>query len=560
MLHRPIFLARTLGAIVALCATHLPCTLQAQTTDTIAVITVNDFHASFLPYPKQDIPGAGRLWAAVDALRRRYPSHVVVSAGDNFGGSYFSRKTNDAWIPWYFDQLGITLSAVGNHEFDNGQVFLANRWENEPLRPKHWHLEYVCANVTDSSNQRPPYMRGIAIRYATLSNGDSIGIAFTGLVTATTPYQTSKRHLVGLNFRGDYAQVLAELHQEPAVRTALAHAPIHILNTHVATDMANDAPVWTEQGDDKAFAGIDTLGYHAVITGHSHAVVEGYLQHLPTVQAECYGKHVGLLTFIYDRSTRHVKALPPRIIAVDAGHSAAAQRDAIDAKVDSILHATINEQGRSLGQVLTQATDLLEHDRKNKRCISPLAGYICRSYADAARQALNLSPKAVVVGLSHTAGIRTHIQQGTVRTIDAGQVLPFDNKVALFRMPGHVLKALLEFGLNNRSYGWLQSADLTIEATESHTTHTDEWPHYTLRKATYTYGTTTHPIADSTYYYVAADNFMTLGGDSYPTAYFTPYRIEANTPVTSEAFFRYLQKQKSINIKRSPHSKVLRTR
>lgn len=557
----PTKLPLALWTILALSATHTPMMAQGikSLTDTIAVITVNDFHASFLPYPNQGIPGAGHLWATIDSLRHRYPSHIVVSAGDNFGGSYFSRKTNDAWVPWFFERLGITLSAIGNHEFDNGQVFLADRWQSEPQRPKGWHIDYVCANVTDSTGQPPHYMQRVATRHVPLAGGDSISIAFTGLVTATTPYQTSQKHIKGLHFRGDYAQVLRELHQEPAVQTAFTQSPIRILNTHIATEMHGTTPTWTEKGDDKAFEGIESLGYHAIITGHSHFVVEGRLHHLPTIQAECYGKHVGLLTFVYHRQTKHIEALPARAILVGTSQWAHQERDAIDAKMDSILNATTNDQGRSLGQILTQATDRLEHDRKDKRIITPLAGYICRSYADAAREALQLQASTIVIGLSHTAGIRTHLQQGKVRTIDAGQVLPFDNKVALFRMPGHVLKSLLEFGLNNRTYGWLQSADLIIEATEHHSTASttaDEWPHYTLKQVTYTNGHITHIIADSVDYYVAADNFMTLGGDSYPTAYFAPYRIEANTPVTSEAFFRYLQGQQSISIKHSPYSHV----
>lgn len=528
--------------------------------DTIAVITVNDFHASFLPYPDQDIPGVGRLWATVDSLRHAYPSHVVVSAGDNFGGSYFSRKTHDAWLPWIMHKLGITLSAIGNHEFDNGQTFLADRWQSEPLRPKDWHLDYVCANVTDSTGQRPHYMQGVVTRRVPLTGGDSLEIAFTGLVTATTPYQTSKKHIQGLTFRGDYAQVLRELHQEPKVRAAFARAPLHILNTHVATEMDEGEAEWTEDNDDEAFEGISRLGYHAIITGHSHFVVEGTIHALPVVQAECYGKHVGLLTFVYNRTTGHVRALPARAVLVGSGDWAAAERDAMDAKMDSVLHATINDQGRSLGQRLTQSADLLTHDRKNKRVISPLAGYICRSYANAARAALQLPPQEVVIGLSHTAGIRTHLQKGIVRTIDAGQVLPFENKVGVFYMPGYVLKALLAYGLNNRSYGWLQSCDLSITANAQSTDEEhedDSWPHYTIDKVIYTNGQEPHTIQDEHYYYVAADNFMTLGGDSYPAEYFTPYRVNTDTPVTSEAFFRLLEQQTSISEAQAPQSHVI---
>ena len=91
----------------------------------VAIISINDFHASFARDDAQGKPGAAALLHTVDSLKRLYPYHLVVSAGDNFGGSFFYKATRGALLPQLFSDLGISLSALGNHEFDYGQDSLA---------------------------------------------------------------------------------------------------------------------------------------------------------------------------------------------------------------------------------------------------------------------------------------------------------------------------------------------------------------------------------------------------------------------------------------------------
>ena len=95
-------------------------------TVTVAVISLNDFHAGLLPNPAQNVPGAAWVVQTLDSLKRVYPYNVTVSAGDNFGGSFFynaTRKTS--LMPQMFKDMGIRVSVLGNHEFDEGQEVLA---------------------------------------------------------------------------------------------------------------------------------------------------------------------------------------------------------------------------------------------------------------------------------------------------------------------------------------------------------------------------------------------------------------------------------------------------
>ena len=77
---------------------------------TVAVFSVNDFHGAFVADGRKGIPGAPALWQTLDSLRRVYPNHITVSAGDNFGGSYFYQSTHGVLLPGG----GRAVGAVGH--------------------------------------------------------------------------------------------------------------------------------------------------------------------------------------------------------------------------------------------------------------------------------------------------------------------------------------------------------------------------------------------------------------------------------------------------------------
>ena len=81
----------------------------------VAIISINDFHASFARDDAQGKPGAAALLHTVDSLKRLYPNHLVVSAGDNFGGSFFYKATRGALLPATSaspSQLSATMSST----------------------------------------------------------------------------------------------------------------------------------------------------------------------------------------------------------------------------------------------------------------------------------------------------------------------------------------------------------------------------------------------------------------------------------------------------------------
>ena len=107
---------------------------QPQGETEIAILSVNDMHASIDMFPK--------FASMVDSLRGVYPNLLVYSAGDNRTGN----PVNDQYDPVNYPMIelmnrtGFDLSTVGNHEWDADIVNL----ENDIKRAQ---FPFLCANV-----------------------------------------------------------------------------------------------------------------------------------------------------------------------------------------------------------------------------------------------------------------------------------------------------------------------------------------------------------------------------------------------------------------------------
>ena len=100
----------------------------------IAILSVNDMHASIDMFPK--------FAALVDSLKAVYPDLLLFSAGDNRTGN----PVNDQYEPVNYpmiemmNQTGFDLCTVGNHEWDGNIVNLQNDIERA-------QFPFLCANV-----------------------------------------------------------------------------------------------------------------------------------------------------------------------------------------------------------------------------------------------------------------------------------------------------------------------------------------------------------------------------------------------------------------------------
>ena len=517
------------------------CLIGCQTTGKnkncvdVCVFAINDFHAGFESSPSNITPGAAHLLQTMDSLKKVYPYNVTLSAGDNFGGSYFYKLTaKQSPLPRLFNDLGITVSTLGNHEFDDSQKTLSEKWNYVPNRPEGWDIEYVCANVRDTLGHIPDYIKAWDVLPIQLPNNKTVKVGVVGLLTSNTPNQAKASNLTGLTFDGDYKGVLDSIAAAPDSKP-LMEADIRVLLMHIGTKMRDGHPVWDDR-DSANIASINTPLINGLITGHSHDVVCGRINEAqyPVVQAKNYGAYISMLKFTVDTTTMKVVAAEPQVIEVTVKKELEEKPRQLQELLDHLLATTHHSSGMPIGQQLTVAKTDIPHDRHNKHRQTVIGRWACTSFAEAFRHTAKMDDKTPVIGVSHIGNLRTGIAKGPVRVLNVGEILPFNNKVRVFKMTGQQLKDLCNLGLNNKTYGYMQMGNARVDLNDQRE----------VQKITYVSPQGYEKeIGLKDYCYVAADEFMTTGGDGYPTSLF-PNSTEVtqyNVPTTTNAFMAYLK-------------------
>lgn len=513
--------------------------LQAQVK--VAVFSLNDFHAGFVRNDSKGIPGAPSLLQTLDSLKTVYPNHITVSAGDNFGGSYFYNATHGSLLPVLFNKMGIRISAVGNHEFDDGQESLAGKWKDTPGRPENWDITYVCANVRDNKTGRvPDFAQPVISVPVNLPNGKILKTAFVGLIASSTPEQASKRKLKGLSFDGNYPAVLDSVMALPEGQT-VKDADLRIILTHIGSHMNETGqPEWTDK-DVPNLKKINSPLWHGILSSHSHNTVTGRINkaQYPIVQGLWHGQYIGMLLCDIDTTAMKVTHVEPKIVRVTPKDRLEAGPARLQSMIDNLLQNTRSTEGIPIGQKLTYATHDMAHDRDNKFVQTEIGTLVCKSYAEAFRQNAGLKDKDVIIGCSHFGSIRGGFRKGEVTMLDVGEALPFSNSLRTYRMTGAQLLKLVDFGFHNQRFGWIQTGNLDIERNAKGD----------VTRLTYVSPNGKRKVLKAKEsYYLVTDDFITTGGDGYLPELFPAQQIvkTKGMPSSTAAFVSYLRSQKEI--------------
>lgn len=535
-------------------------TARAGRTIEVAVMCLNDFHGAFVRDDYKGIPGAASVVETLDSLRSVYPISMVVSAGDNFGGSYFYQTTRQhTLMPQFFQDCGISISGVGNHEFDEGQDRLLDCWRKDvECRPQSWEMQYLSANIRcDASSKmrhegtsRPVFCSPFTVRELPVGDGRTFSVALIGMTTSSTPRQASSSKLGGLSFDGRTNEVLDSLRRLPEY-SEVARANARILLTHQGTTMGHIMrgdvgllePVW-DDADSAELSRMNTDELHGIFSSHSHKGVVGRINEhgYPITQGLSQGRVIAILKFEVDSATLQVLDVTPMLVRVSPKDKFGPKAARLQAQVDELLATTHTKGGATLGEQLTIARQSIPFNRTQMRHDQTRLGQlVCQAYAQAFRCSGGIADadQAVVVGITHIGGMRNGIQAGAVRVMDVGEVLPFDNAMRVFRVTGAELRALIDFGLHNERYGYLQFCGLT--PTFNKKGH--------VKTMTYTLPSGRQiMVKDNTVCYIVADEFISNGGDGYDASLF-PAAKELHglqMPHITDAFINFLKTQESI--------------
>ena len=500
----------------------------------IAVCCINDFHASFVADTDRGIHGVESLIHTLDSIKSIYPNHVVISAGDNFGGSYFYKVTNGATMPSFIKETGIKVSTIGNHEFDEGQEKLSQKWSRISENHQPCDFTYISANLRDSLGNTPSYAKAYITSEVKISDTKTLKISFIGLTTAATPQQTSLRHLQGLTFDADYTKVIDSLKLSTEYQAIASSIDATFVVGHIGAMRKNGIPEW-EDISNKHLSKITTSTANGFFAGHTHDTLSGFINNnqLPIVQGGSNGKYIGVMKVKYDTVKNQVTQVIPELCPVRNHPSTSSYTQKL---VDSLL-ANTYVSNHPLNENLCHIDTEMPHNRLQRYGFSEVADIVCSAYSDAYTQLVD--DKCPIIGVSHFGSIRAALYKGTLSVLEAGEILPFANQLRAYQYNGKQLKKLLTFGLHNMKFGWLQTNALTFECNSKDDLEvTKVW--YTSPNGN------TIEIKDHNLCIIVVDDYMITGGDGYLPEFFPAQQeLKVELPTTTSAFFNYLKAKDS---------------
>lgn len=471
-------------AILMLVSISLPSVYATETdsndTNTIQIITFNDFHGNLNEGRKE--LGFAKFVAAIKAEKEANPNTLVVSAGDNYQGSAMSNLSYGQPVSEMFKMIDLTASAIGNHEFDWGAEKI-KAWSEEG------GFDFLATNIYDRATNEPV---DFAKPYKIVEQ-NGVKIAFLGLATTETAYKAKAEYVDPYEFKdpAEAAKVWVEYLKEgkaeegtPDLIIALTHIPAK--QDNYGSDIA--IPVTGEEVE--ALAKIE--GIDAIVSGHNHASVAGYIGDVAVVEGYKNGRSVGKLVINLNED-KTVKDIVPSVVNLYK------EKDTVTPDPDALaaFDKWNVELGPVLDKVLGKATGEFEHGKHLDTNVTSLGRWVCEVMAEKA---------GVQIAIQNGGGLRREIPEGDITYGLLYEVMPFDNTLVTMELLGEDLIKNIEHGLGNETVGNASFSGINVLYNKE--------AEFGSRIISITLPDGT-PIKEDEYYTVVINDFMYPTGDKF---------------------------------------------
>ena len=353
---RPLAAGLGLGlAASALTLTTSPAAVAAADPVDVTIVATNDFHGRLLP--ARDAGGAAKLATAVDSVREAHPDTIFAAAGDLIGASTFEsfiqqdKPTIDA-----LNEAGLDVSAVGNHEFDQGYDDLVDRVmapesADNPFGGAEW--AYIGANVkmrdTGSDALEPTYVQTVG------EGADAVEVGFIGAVTEHLPELVSPDGISELVVTDIVDEVNAEADALEAEGVDVVVMLVH--EGAPTTDCAKIGALSAESDFGSIVQGVDS-SVDAIVSGHTHLAYDCKLGSAdaptrlrPVVSSGQYGFNINRITFSVLPDVDPVLSADTEIINVSRTVDPFAADPAVQRIVDDAVAVSDELGAEVLGEI-----------------------------------------------------------------------------------------------------------------------------------------------------------------------------------------------------------------
>ena len=426
----------------------------------IDLVGINDFHGRLSREVNNEgqvtQAGAVALASAVQDARAANEDTVFVSAGDNFGASTFVSMINDD-VPTLevLNELDLAVSALGNHEFDQGLDTLWDRIDGRPAtedEPEWPPLEfpYLGANVEAPGDRQ---FEDYHLHEVTNPAGDPVTVGFVGILTEAMPSLVAPGGIAGMEFT-DMTEAAVRVADDLTDGDA-GNGEADVVVVLVHEGAATEADVTDPAGDFGAFVAAlaENGNVDAIFSGHTHAQYDVAVERagdvpMPVVQTGSFGDGLGRITLTYDPDDGAVVDASAEIIGL-RGYETRADDDVV-AGVAAIV-AEAEETAEVLGAVPvgTVSADLNRARQtdgtENRGGESPIGNLIADAQLWAARE--QQPERQPVIAFMNPGGIRADIsgdEEGVVTYRQVATAQPFGNTLVGLDLTGAQIASVLE--------------------------------------------------------------------------------------------------------------------
>jgi 5'-nucleotidase len=443
---------RPILALAITLALAAPSSAQTPAPVDLRILAINDFHGYLRPFPggitiadPEDktkkitvaAGGAEHMATLVRELREGRKNTIFVAAGDLIGASPFlSALFHDEPTIEALSMMGLNISSVGNHEFDEGKDELL-RMQNGGCHPTD-----KCRGPQPFTGAKFRYLAASTFEKATgktvfpayeIREFDGIPVAFIGLTLKGTPGLVSPIGIAGLEFRDEAETVNALI---PELKARGVEAIVVLIHEGgLPTGDYNECPgisgpiVDIVQKFDKA---VDV-----VVTGHTHRAYVCELEGKLVTSGDKYGTLVTAIDLKLDPATRDIiSAKANNNIVRSASLAKDPQQTVLLDAYDRVAAPIANRPAGSVSTTLSRVP--------NAAGESPLGDII----ADAQLAATSAEDKGgAVIAFTNPGGVRTDItrkEDGAVTYADLFASQPFRNQLVTMTLTGKQIKDMLE--------------------------------------------------------------------------------------------------------------------
>jgi 5'-nucleotidase len=431
---------------------------------TVQLLSFNDYHghleATDPPLstqldPKQTpVGGAEYLATALKSLRAKAPGgrSLTVAAGDLIGGSTFlSGLFHDEPSVESLDAMGLDVSSVGNHEFDEGTTELL-RMQHGGCHPKDGcyfpdqpytgaDFQWLAANVVKKDTGET-LLPGTEVKTV-----GGVKVGFIGMTLEGTPTLVDPAGVASVDFKDEVetANAQAALLKKQGVKSivVLLHEGGVQSGTYRQCVGISD-PILT-------IARTMTPEVDAIVTGHTH---QPYTCSVPdpagnprlVTSAASYGQVVTETDLVIN--TRSGEVMRDRSTATN--HLVSRNAFAKDATQTAIIDKWKTISGPLAARIVgTNAEDILGDSGGNRGIETPMADLVADSILWGTKAPANGGAQ---IALMNVGGVRASFRvapkyaegPGQITYAEAYDVAPFGNILTTMDLTGAQLAAVLE--------------------------------------------------------------------------------------------------------------------